>query len=77
MRSQMRMGGWFGAWPMWWGGWAGGWTWFWAVALILWGGYYLLKNLGLLDWIHNDVIWPILLIALGVFLLVRRRGMWL
>jgi hypothetical protein len=49
-----------------------GWTWFWGVALILVGGYYLLKNLGLLEWVGGDVIWPLLVIALGIWLIVAR-----
>jgi hypothetical protein len=49
-----------------------GWTWFWGVALILVGGYYLLKNLGLLEWVRGDVIWPLLVIALGIWLIVAR-----
>jgi hypothetical protein len=45
--------------------------------LVVVGGYYLLKNLGLLSWLQGDLIWPILLIVLGVLLLVRRaRGRW-
>src|SRR5207245_638472 len=39
--------------------------------------YYLLRNLGLINWISGDVLWPLLLILLGVWLLVRRgRGWW-
>jgi hypothetical protein len=45
--------------------------------LVVVGAYYLLKNIGLLSWLQGDVIWPILLIVLGVLLLVRRgRGRW-
>ncbi len=50
----------------------GGWTWFWGVALIIIGGYYLLRNLGLLSWVRDDVLWPLLLIAFGAFLLIGR-----
>lgn len=70
VRSQWQRSGWYG-------GWFGGWTWYWGVALILIGGYYLLYNMGLLTWLSGDVLWPVLLIVLGVFLLVRRgRGWW-
>jgi hypothetical protein len=73
MRDQWRSGM-YGSSP--WGG-GGVWSWFWALALILIGAYYLLKNLGLLSWLNGDIIWPILLIVLGVLLLVRRgRGWW-
>jgi hypothetical protein len=36
------------------------------------GAYYLLQNLGLLKWLPGDVLWPLLLILLGAYLLVRR-----
>jgi hypothetical protein len=48
------------------------WPWFWGAALILIGAYYLLQNLGLLNWLKGDVLWPSLLILLGVLFLVRR-----
>lgn len=66
-------GGWYGPWS--WGG--GVWPWFWGAALVVIGGYYLLKNLGLLSWVKGDVLWPSLLIVLGVILLINRgRGWW-
>ena len=40
------------------------------------GAYYLLFNLGLLGWLPSDVLWPILLIVFGVFLLLRRGRGW-
>lgn len=40
------------------------------------GGYYLLKNLGLLKWIPGDVLGPVLLILFGLWLLVRRGRDW-
>lgn len=57
-------------------GWWGGWGLFWGIALILFGGYALLSNLGLLWWLRGDIFWPSLLILLGVFLLVRRGRWW-
>ena len=66
--------GWYGPWA--WGG-GGVWPWFWGAALILIGAYYLLQNLGLLNWLRGDVLWPSLVILLGVLLLIRRgRGSW-
>ena len=47
-------------------------AWFWGAALIVAGVYFLLQNLGLLNWIRGDVLWPVLLILLGVALLWRR-----
>jgi cell wall-active antibiotic response 4TMS protein YvqF len=45
---------------------------FWPGLLILVGIYFLLRNVGLLDWLRGDIVWPILLIALGAWLIVRR-----
>ncbi len=78
-RHQQRMngpwpGGSYGPWA--WGG-GGVWPWFWGAALVLIGAYFLLQNLGLLDWLRGDVLWPSLLILLGVLMLFRRgRGRW-
>jgi hypothetical protein len=69
-RSQRYGGGWYGPWN-WWGG-----GWFWGGGLVVIGGYYLLQNLGLLSWLRGDVLWPVLLILLGAYLLVRRNRGW-
>ena len=48
-----------------------------GVALILIGFFYLLQNLNLswLHWFNFDLLWPVLLIAGGIALLLRRaRG---
>ena len=76
MHSQGR-GDWYGPWGWWdWGG-PGAWGWFWGAALVLIGAYYLLSNIGALTWLKGDVLWPSLLILLGVVMLVRRgRGWW-
>lgn len=48
---------------------------FWAGAvLIALGIFFLLNNLGLLAWWNWDIFWPLLLIALGVWILARRLG---
>lgn len=65
-------GGWYGPWA-WGGGW---WPWFWGAALVLIGAYYLLQNLGLLSWVRGDVLWPSLLILLGVLMLINRGRNW-
>jgi len=46
---------------------------FWPGVLILVGLYFLLRNVGLLDWLRSDIFWPIVLIGLGVWLIVRRN----
>jgi hypothetical protein len=46
---------------------------FWAGGiLIVIGVYFLLANLGLLDWLNWNLAWPVILIALGVYLVARR-----
>jgi cell wall-active antibiotic response 4TMS protein YvqF len=40
--------------------------------LIVLGAYFLLRNLGLLGWLRSDIFWPLVIIALGVWLIVRR-----
>jgi hypothetical protein len=65
-------GGWFG--PM--SEVGGVWPWFWGAALIVIGGYYLLQNLGLLSWVRGDMLWPVLLILLGVLMLIGRGRYW-
>ncbi len=65
-------GGGYGPWA--WG--VGVWPWFWGAALIVIGGYYLLQNLGLLNWVRGDVLWPVLLILLGVLMLIGRGRDW-
>jgi hypothetical protein len=45
---------------------------FWPVVLVALGLYFLLRNLGLLDWLSSDIVWPVLIIILGVWLIVRR-----
>src|SRR5438270_13930620 len=47
---------------------------FWGGALVLFGVLLLLANLGLLNDIRWDFVWPVLLIALGVWLIVARIG---
>jgi phage shock protein C len=40
--------------------------------LILIGIYFLLANLGLLRWLDWNIAWPVILIGLGAYLVVRR-----
>jgi len=46
------------------------------VVLVVLGIYYLLQNLGFLSWLRGDVLWPALLILLGLWLLLRRSRWW-
>ena len=46
----------------------------WAgVILIVLGAYFLLANVGLLSGFRWDLFWPVVLIAIGLLILVRRR----
>jgi hypothetical protein len=46
---------------------------FWGGAiLILVGAYFLLSNLGFLYWLSFDIVWPVILIAIGIYLVLRR-----
>ena len=46
-------------------------------ALIFMGAYFLLRNLDLpwLAWLRADLLWPLLLVGAGVFLLIRRGSL--
>jgi phage shock protein C len=46
--------------------------WF-GIILIVLGAYFLLTNLGIFNNVHWEIVWPVLLIALGLLLLLRRR----
>lgn len=43
-----------------------------GAVLVILGAYFLLNELGLLGWLSSGLFWPLLIIAFGVFLLVRR-----
>src|SRR2546423_5791540 len=44
-----------------------------GIILIVLGAYFLVANLGLLSGFRWDLFWPIVLIAIGLLVLVRRR----
>lgn len=56
---------------MWWG-WSGRSSYFWGGALVVVGALLLLGNVGLLNNLNWDYVWPVLLIAFGVWLVVAR-----
>jgi phage shock protein C len=46
-------------------------VWF-GIFLILIGVIFLLKNLNLIRWFDNDLLWPFIIICIGAWLLIRR-----
>ena len=46
-------------------------VWF-GILLILIGVIFLLKNLNLIRWIDNDLLWPMIIIFIGAWLLIKR-----
>ena len=40
--------------------------------LVLVGIYFLLHNLGLVDWVRWPLVWPVILIGLGLYFVLRR-----
>jgi phage shock protein C len=58
----------------WWDGYRGRPPGMWAgIILIVLGAYFLLVNIGLLSDFRWDLFWPVVLIALGLLVLFRRR----
>jgi len=47
-----------------------------AVALVIVGAYFLLRNLGAISWLRDDIFWPSVLIVVGLLLLLRRGNRW-
>lgn len=43
-----------------------------GIVFIVLGLYFLFETFGWLDWIGGGLIWPLLIIGLGAYLLVRR-----
>jgi phage shock protein C len=43
-----------------------------GILLILIGIIFLLKNLNLIRWLNYDLIWPIIIILVGAWLLIKR-----
>ena len=44
-----------------------------GLLLVLLGVYFLLQNLGLLTWVNWDILWPVVLILFGLWIIIRRR----
>lgn len=60
--------------PGWWDGYRGRPPGLWAgIILVVLGAYFLLVNIGVLSDFRWDLFWPVVLIAIGLLILVRRR----
>jgi len=44
-----------------------------GIFLILLGAFFLLDNLHMIDWIDKHLLWPAIIILIGVWLLINRR----
>ena len=44
-----------------------------AYALIIVGAIFLLKSLGILAMVNWDIIWPIVLIVIGVLMIYKKK----
>ena len=42
-----------------------------GIILMLLGGYFLLSEIGMLNWISGAIFWPLVLIGIGIYLLVK------
>lgn len=43
-----------------------------GVLLILFGFYFLFNQLGWLHWIGSGIFWPLIIIGIGIYMLIRR-----
>ncbi len=43
-----------------------------GVVLVLLGAFFLFSEFGLLGWFSNSFFWPLLIIGIGIYVLVRR-----
>jgi len=46
-----------------------------GIALIILGAIFLLKNLGILAGVQWDIIWPIVVIAIGIAMVAKKKSM--
>lgn len=43
-----------------------------GTLLVIFGGYFLFQELGVISWLGSGIFWPALIIIAGIYLLVRR-----
>ena len=44
-----------------------------GILLVLFGAYFLMSQLGWLNWISGAAFWPLVVIGFGIYLLVKRN----
>lgn len=44
-----------------------------GVLLVLLGFYFLFNQMGWLHWMNGGVFWPLLIIGIGIYMLIRRQ----
>ena len=44
-----------------------------GAILILFGIYFLLSQMGALHWLGGGIFWPLLIVGLGIYMLVRQK----
>jgi phage shock protein C len=44
-----------------------------GILLLLFGGFFLLQQIGIFHWISAGIFWPVVLISVGIYLLVLRN----
>jgi phage shock protein C len=42
-----------------------------SIFLVLLGAFFLLDNLHMIDWIDKHLLWPVIIIGIGVWLLIK------
>ena len=43
-----------------------------GLILVLLGAYFLLSEIGLFNWVSGAVFWPLVIIGIGIYMLVKR-----
>lgn len=43
-----------------------------GIILVLLGSYFLLSEIGVFNWVSGALFWPLVIIGVGIYLLIRR-----
>ena len=44
-----------------------------GIAFVIIGALFLMKNLGLIQGIAWDIVWPLILVVLGISLIIKKK----